>query len=51
MTFLRGVPPDGTDIVAVGQVSHRARLTVADAEVRHKMRTVALATGTTMIGD
>jgi uncharacterized protein (TIGR00369 family) len=51
VNFLRGVQPDGTDIVAVGQVAHRGRLTVANAEVRHKGRTVALATGTTMIGD
>lgn len=50
VNFLRGVPPDGADIVAVGRMTHRGRLTVASAEVRHKGRLVALATGTTVLG-
>jgi uncharacterized protein (TIGR00369 family) len=51
VNFLRGVAPDGTDIVAVGSIAHRGRLTVASAEVRHKGRLVALATGTTVLGE
>lgn len=50
VNFLRGVPPDGTDIVAVGRINHRGRLTVASAEVRHQGRLVALSTGTTVLG-
>lgn len=47
VNFLRGVPADGTDIVAKGRMTHRGRLTVASSEVWHRDRLVALATGTT----
>ncbi len=50
VNFLRGVRPDGTDIVAKGKITHRGRLTVASAEVSHRGRLVALATGTTVLG-
>jgi uncharacterized protein (TIGR00369 family) len=51
VNFLRGVPPDGTDIVAVGKIDHRGRLAVASAQVSHRGRLVALATGTTVLGE
>jgi acyl-CoA thioesterase len=50
VNFIRGVPPDGQDIIARGRVSHRGQLTVASAVIEHNGLTVALATGSTMLG-
>jgi acyl-CoA thioesterase len=50
VNFIRGVPPDGKDIIARGHVSHRGQLTVASAVIEHDGLTVALATGSTMLG-
>ena len=50
VNFLRPVPPDGSEMTAVGTVVHRGRqLVIASAEVSHQGRTVALATGTTAL--
>ena len=48
--FLRPVDADGGEVVAAGRVVHRgSRLTIANTEVTHKGRPVAIATGTTAL--
>lgn len=50
VNFLRAVPVDGRELVAVGTVLHRGkRLAVATSEVRHGDEMVAIATGTTAL--
>jgi uncharacterized protein (TIGR00369 family) len=50
VNFLRPVQADGTELVATGKVLHRGRnLSIADTEVTHGGRTVAIATGTTAL--
>ncbi len=50
VNFLRPVPPDDTDVTAHGRIFNRGRIMVASAEVHHKGRLVAAATGSTMLG-
>jgi uncharacterized protein (TIGR00369 family) len=48
VNFLRAVEADGTQLVAEGKVVHRgSRLVIANTNVTHRTRTVAIATGTT----
>jgi uncharacterized protein (TIGR00369 family) len=50
VNFLRPVDADGTDLSATGKVIHRGtRLTIANTEVIHLGRPVAIATGTTAL--
>ena len=47
VNFLRAVDADGTELVAEGKVVHRgSRLVIANTNVTHRTRTVAIATGT-----
>ncbi len=50
VNFLRAVEADGTELLAKGKVVHRgSRLVIANTEVTHGGRTVAIATGTTAL--
>jgi uncharacterized protein (TIGR00369 family) len=50
VNFLRAVDADGTELVAEGKVVHRgSRLVIANTNVTHRTRTVAIATGTTAL--
>ena len=50
VNFLRAVEADGTELLAEGKVVHRgSRLVIANTNVTHRTRTVALATGTTAL--
>lgn len=50
VNFLRAVEADGTELVARGRVGHRgSRLVIANTEVTHGGRPVAIATGTTAL--
>lgn len=50
VNFLRAVEADGTELLAEGKVVHRgSRLVIANTNVTHRTRTVAIATGTTAL--
>ncbi len=50
VNFLRAVDADGNELLATGKVVHRGkRLTIANTEVTHGGRPVAIATGTTAL--
>jgi uncharacterized protein (TIGR00369 family) len=50
VNFLRPVDADGREILATGKAVHRgSRLTIANTEVTHGGRPVAIATGTTAL--
>jgi uncharacterized protein (TIGR00369 family) len=50
VNFLRAVEADGTELFARGKVVHRgSRLVIANTDVTHGGRTVAIATGTTAL--
>ena len=52
VNFLRAVEADGAELLAEGKVVHRgSRLVVANTNVTHHGRTVAIATGTTALRD
>jgi uncharacterized protein (TIGR00369 family) len=50
VNFLRAVDADGRHLLATGRVVHRgSRLTIANTEVTHGGRSIAIATGTTAL--
>ena len=50
INFLRGVPADGSELVATGRVVHAGkRLAIGGADVMHGDVRVAVLTGTTAL--